>query len=434
LAALFFVEKQHDVQFALPGSRSADLAPTARALEPGNFAHTSNSPRAHCALRPKSRVMNENARAAVTVTAPRLGARNNDKLLRCYPRPYRRAVVHVAAQHPALGDLAASFPALLFVCAVAHAGVDRQRLISKVIEGARLPELAMMARLPMWTRKLPPQAFAGPVGPLPNSAQAARQIANLLPGKECHWPRWLSFVSHAAKLGTEEFALWMARVFRDIPKRFNEDDILRFALWQWFSVRPESFAGRLILRRWNKTTNWRMAVDAVNCWLESVDLYLVLGQQEINYARVTDEEASGFEFVTLRTAKVIFEETRIFKNCIPTYAHCLQKRDRRLVSVRKSGNPCALLCVTEGKGQRRLSIEELRAPRNGMVNQELAEAVRRWFLRQDALILESDMGPFDERLCQQSWRSFWRPYWRVKGVNPMLPLHLHEDAMENLRW
>lgn len=379
--------------------------------------------------------MKENASANVSVTArPHPGVRNIDKLLKHYPRPYRRAVMHVAAQHPSLRDLAASFPALLFVCAVAHAGVDGRRLIGKVIEGAKLTELAAMAKLPMWTRKLPPQVFAAPIGPLPNSAYAARQIANLLPGKGCNWPRWLSFVSQAAKFGTEEFALWIAFVFKDIPKRFNEDDILRFALWQWFSARPESCAGRLILHCWNKTMSWKKAVGAVDCWFESLDLHLVLGGQDINYARVTDGEANGFEFVTLRSAKAVFEETRIFKNCIRTYAHCLQKRDRRLVSIRKSGKRCALLCVTEGNGQRRLSIEELRAPRNGMVNQELAEAVRCWFLRQDPLILESDMGPFDERLCQQSWRSFWRPYWHAKGINPLLPFHLHEDAMDNLRW
>jgi hypothetical protein len=69
-----------------------------------------------------------------------------------------------------------------------------------------------------------------------------------------------------------------------------------------------------------------------------------------------------------------------------------------------------------------------------MVNDEVAEAVRAWFLAQDPLVLESDVGPFDDRLCQHQWREFWKPYWMEKGRNPALPFRADEDSFRNLRW
>lgn len=357
-----------------------------------------------------------------------------EKQLQRYPHSCQTAVKHVASRHPSLRDLACSFPALLLVCAVQHKGLDRKRLIAGVIAGESLNHLASVAGLPMWTRKLPPQAFAGAIGRLPDSPFAARRIVNLLPKDSKDWARWLSFITHAMQWGDEGFALWIARVFKDIPKRFKECDLRRFALWAWFSARPQSAAGRLILRRWSLAMSWKAAENAVDCWLESLELFVVLGRDTIHYAKHTDGIVNGLTFVTLRSAEEVFQEVQTFDNCVRSYAHCLKRHSHRLVSVRRNGTSIALLCATEGGGQRRFTVEELRAPRNGMVDDGVAEAVRAWFLAQDPLVLESDVGPFDERLCQRQWQEFWKPYWMEKGRDPVLPFRADENSLRNLRW
>ncbi len=378
--------------------------------------------------------MKQNSKAAATAAPVRRGAQNKGKLLKRVPRPYRTAVSHCAAQNPAARDLAASFPALLFACAVSHAGIDRKRLQAKAIEGASLAELAALAKVPMWARRLPPQAFAKPIGRLPASAAAVREMPNLLPKKPGNWQRWLAFISLATTCGDDDFALWLARVYKDIPDYFVENDIRRLALWAWFSQRPETVAGRLVLRKWTSAISWNTADKAVDCWTESLTLFIVLGKKELVYARETEREADGFHFETLTSAQAVFEQARVFKNCIRTYAHCLRDRRRRLIAVRRNGKTVALLCVSEGSGQRRFSVEELRAERNGVVEDATAEAVRRWQLKQDPHILTSDMGPFDGRLCQKSWRDFWKPYWREKGRQPLVPFHVDKNSLNKLRW
>ncbi|WP_246504391.1 hypothetical protein [Bradyrhizobium agreste] len=89
------------------------------------------------------------------------------RLRRYHPR-FQDAVRALAARHPRLADLAASFPALLFALAVPRARLDPARAIACVVDGASLAQAATPADLPLWLRKLPPEAFVRPVPRLPD--------------------------------------------------------------------------------------------------------------------------------------------------------------------------------------------------------------------------------------------------------------------------
>jgi hypothetical protein len=103
--------------------------------------------------------------------APRRVAGRFDLLerrLRRYDPRFQATVRALAARHSRIADLAVSFPALLFALAVPRRGLDPAPALARVVDGAGLAEAAAAAELPMWTRKLPPEAFARPIARLPD--------------------------------------------------------------------------------------------------------------------------------------------------------------------------------------------------------------------------------------------------------------------------
>src|SRR5262249_56902816 len=113
------------------------------------------------------------------------------RLQRYCPR-FRGAVHALAMHHSRIADLAVSFPALLFALAVPRPGLDPARALDLAIEGAALAEVAAAANVPMWLRRLPPEALAGPIMGLPDGPLFRRQIAHHLPRaplKSAVWAR-----------------------------------------------------------------------------------------------------------------------------------------------------------------------------------------------------------------------------------------------------
>lgn len=360
--------------------------------------------------------------------------RNVAHHLKRYHRRYRKHIFATAQRHSALADLSISFPALLFVCAVNHPGVDRLALQSRVIEGWSLKSLAALARIPFWVRKLPPEAFGEVIGCLPSSEFSSKRIANLLPKKVAQAAKWTRIVSRATELCDEGFALWVARIGAgEIPRRC-EPELHSLALWAWYSQRQVGLASELILQKWHPGISWGHALDASDCWMSSLDLFLKLGHGALHYNRHATRHIGEVEFVPLQSARQIHDEVKVSQNCIRDYGYCLAMRDKRLISVHRKGESIAILCLSEGRGQRRLTIEELRAPRNGGVSNELAETVRTWLNAQDPLLLQSDMGPFQSKHCGRVWREIWKPYWLAKGTKTGLPLVEQESTLRDLRW
>jgi hypothetical protein len=351
-----------------------------------------------------------------------------------FHRRYRAQVAVTAGRHPALADLAVSFPALLFVCAVNHPGVDRMTLQKCVTQGHNLKSLSIMAQLPLWTRKLPPETFRDVIPALPNSEFSSKRIGNLLPQKTADAALWLSLVATATDICDEGFALWMARVATTGSPRHIERDLRSLALWAWYSQQSTGLATELILQKWHPGISWQNAQDARDSWFDSLNLFLTLGHDTLHYNRIPTRHYGDFEFVPLQSARQIHDEVKISQNCIRDYGCDLAERYRRLVSLRRNGKSVAILSLSEGKGQRRLTIEELKAPRNGSVTDEVAEVVRKWLHAQDPFLLQSDIGPFDSRHNKKIWAEIWKPYWRIKGLGLCLPVVEKEDTIRELRW
>ena len=129
----------------------------------------------------------------LVLQAPIRGSARLDALerqLERYRPPFQGAVRRLAAQESRIADLASSFPALLFALAAPRRGLDPARAIACVIKGAALADAAAAADVPLWLRRLPPEAFTRRIAWLPDSRVFRRQIANHLPARKAS-PVWL---------------------------------------------------------------------------------------------------------------------------------------------------------------------------------------------------------------------------------------------------
>ncbi|HTR85340.1 MAG TPA: hypothetical protein VMI56_12740 [Reyranella sp.] len=339
----------------------------------------------------------------------------------------------LAFRHERLADLALSFPTLLFALAAPRRGLDAARAIALVVDGARLADVAQAADVPLWLRKLPPEAMTRRLAPLPDDKTFRRKIVNHLPTKKLA-PAWLEAVSDAADIADGAFAIWVAKeIVRDLkgvePKRLR-----RVGLWAWFSRQPETFGHSLIDKCWTPDMQFPSAQDAAYDWYTTVALHANLGREPVSELWLRPALVGGHTFRPLACALEIEEEARAMDNCLRTYGENVVHDGLRLWSLRKDGERVATLSVAFRHGDPIPDVSELQGPRNEPVPYEVWRTVRQWILTHDF----SGFTPKARRwggvpLDQPTWRALWRPYWLAKRRLPeWLPLAPSRRALDRL--
>jgi hypothetical protein len=345
------------------------------------------------------------------------------RALQRFAYKHRNAVTHVAAQHDRLADLAISFPALLFAIAVPRRGHDTCALIQSGIDGHSLRVLCGLADVPMWLRKLPPEAFSGPIPKLPGGELFSRQIGNCLPRKVKQSARWLSSVAEAARWGTEPFAIWMAREL-NLNRKWNTAHRPRLlALWAWYSVYSESLPV-VMEEKWQASMAYDKAMRAALAWRDTIHTHLALGMREIEDCWLQAGEHDGYEFLPLLSAKAIVEEAGVMKNCLRSFGQPLMNDRIKLWSVRKQGNRVATLSTWRTSRVPIPVIREIKARANAEADYEIWIAASKWLTAQDfAAICARKPKAGDANFDRKCWRESWRPYWLAKQTIPAwLPL------------
>ena len=371
------------------------------------------------------------------VLAPRRGAGRSDllerRLRRFHPR-FQGTVRALAMRHSRIADLAASFPALLFALAVPRPGLDPAPALTHVLDGRGLAEAAAAADLPLWTRKLPPEAFARPIARLPDGELFRRQIANHLPRSPRLAPTWLQAVADVAELAHEPAAVWIARELIREPQRAKPLRLRLISLWAWFSGQPATFGHGLIEKRWTPDMRIGAAVTAADNWQLIVTLHVNLGHREITDTWLEATRVAGYDFVPLTSTADIIEEAKAMRNCLKTYGYQLAHNRSRLWSVRRNGERVATLNVASRSRDPLPNIFELEGAGNTNAPREVWWAARQWLHMHD--LSQIDMGqrkwgsiPLD----RATWLSLWRPYWLVKRRIPeWLPIAPSRGALNTL--
>jgi hypothetical protein len=372
----------------------------------------------------------------LVLRAPIRGSARLDALerqLERYRPPFQAVVRRLAAQESRIADLASSFPALLFALAAPRPGLDPACAIAHVINGAALADVAAAAGVPLWLRRLPPEAFTRRIARLPDGRVFRRQIANHLPRRKAS-PVWLQAVTEMADVAHEEAAIWIAREVMRKERSVKLDRLRLVGLWAWFSGHPGTLGYTMAQKRWTPEMQFDSALNAADEWRMSIDLYANLGRGPVADSWLRPARIDGYDFLPLASASEIVEEAATMKNCLRNYGRNLAFNCSRLWSVRKDAQRVATLKLATRYGDPLPNVVELRAAGNGNVSPEVSWAVWQWLHMHD--LLRIDAKPKDWRtvpLDRPTWIAIWRPYWMAKRRIPQwLPLSPSRDVLAAL--
>ncbi|MGH1419650.1 MAG: hypothetical protein ACRBCJ_12395 [Hyphomicrobiaceae bacterium] len=355
------------------------------------------------------------------VSEYQLRARIHDNLER-FPERHRDRVLGLAKRHDHLSELAAAFPALLFALAITENEACAVEVEQAIVDGRPLADLAAIASVPLWLRKLPPEAFSERIPELPDDADFRRRIGNHLPDTD-KAEKWLEMVGGGYKWCDREFAIWTARQ-ACAGTSLCKACMFRLALYAWFSGHPDTKAGRLIHTRWHKKMTNDAAKEAQNKWREDLRVFLLLESVEPERPWIEPVREGTFTFEPILTAQQLIEESHAMNNCLRSYADEIATREDQFWVVRKNGKRVAHLCIGTQWNQPLPSITEIHGPDNQEVAEDVFRAARDWFNKSDLPDLRPNVRQLSDAMNNRKvWSQFWRPYWLEKRcLPPELPM------------
>ncbi len=336
-----------------------------------------------------------------------------------FHRRQRTAVCGIAGRHSRLADLARSFPALLFKLAVRSPRLDADAVIAAVIAGKPLPELATAAKLPLWTRKLAPEAFQHPIPCLPDGELFRRRIANHIPERLHSQHRWVWTVAISGHWGSEGFAIWCARHTAGEVTRLDWIPTAQLSLWAWYSQRPELRAAQTIEQRWRPEIGYDTAVEAASNWIETLlpSFAPARPRKDIDY--LTSGEFDGFEFVPVNTRAGLAAEAAALNNCLRSQKLNQPGFGNRFFSIRRQGERLAALSVRQDCSKPIPFITQLLARNNNEAPRDIWVAAAKWLACHDLPGITA-RAPFAGQ-CEvdhRVWQSLWLPYWKDRKHAP----------------
>jgi hypothetical protein len=349
--------------------------------------------------------------------------RNVEELVGRFDPARRSSVRRLMVSSPRIADLAIAFPGALYALASRSGAAKRRaRALDLIVQGAPLRDVAAALELPLWLRRLPPEAFSGRFGAMPTCELFSRRIANHLPTTAENSAFWLKSVTFGVRGCDDYFALWLAQQ----PVFLEDGDPERLfgllAAYAFFSNSDYSRAQSLIVLPWRPEMALDTAVCAAKSWLNRMRLVLQVGKGAIADPWLVPGEARGLTFMPLLDHAAILAEAHAMQNCADQYADRLARDKCRLFSVRRRGVRVATLEI--GPHPREagvLAISQLKARHNLPASAEIWQAGHTWLGGQGD-IRRSTGGAAPERPFDGAiWDALMGPYRAQKDGAPWLP-------------
>ncbi|MGQ0457450.1 MAG: hypothetical protein ACT4OU_10350 [Hyphomicrobium sp.] len=353
--------------------------------------------------------------------------------LRRFAPTLRRDIRALIRATPRVADLAVVFPGLLAALALKRGGSAKRRKALALIEaGAQLKVVARALDMPMWMRRLSPDAFnLGVPALLPHSERFGRRIAARMPEPFENSGLWLASVLFAERAASEDFAAWIAqqRIFNDRGRA--EEMLAVLAAYAWFSSARETEAHKLIAVPWRTEIAFDTALCAAKSWLNRIRLVLQLPPGAVTDSWLQAGVANAHSFEPLLDHGQILAEAHAMQNCADQYAERIARHRCRLFSVRRSGVRVATLEVAHHPRETTyLAIMQLKARHNMGAAPDVWQAAYAWMAAQQNLRVNSPLLSPNATLTfdQPAWRDLMAPYRAAKGGAPWLKAEA-DDAM-----
>lgn len=321
-------------------------------------------------------------------------------------------------------DLLWTFPALAIALASTRAPRNARAAALRLLrDGAPLPALAKTLSVPMWMRKLPPEAL---YHDLPTQDQChgedrafGRKIANALPCSVAPGSAWLSSVLAARAACDDEFAVWWAQTKRGAD---CVEAALPMGAYAWFSRHPRCTAASHIRRRWTPRAPVMGMAREAHDWL----VRLLLDATRAGGDNICVSRVDGYEFIELNTSAALNEEGQMMRHCVAAYAERVALGYSRIFGMRRQGARVATLEIRH-INEWPSYIQQISGPKNAPVADEVIQAAIGWLDCMRAL-------PQDEppKVSAARWAQLWAPYRQAKRMMD-LPAERASDILKGTR-
>lgn len=307
--------------------------------------------------------------------------------LRRFDPQVRRKVRALVRQSSRVGDLVRVFPAAVHRLAQSELPQqDRTAALNAIDRGVALKNVARLLDLPLWLRKLPPDAFRGDIPALPDSPYFTRQIASRLPRSRRASNLWVDATSFAARAGGDAFAIWVAERPELLTSDLPAKDTLRvLAAYAAISSGGETPGDRLIGARWRPEMSTDSALCGAMTWFNRVRLMTLLKNRKLD-PWLSSGEARDHTFTALTTVEELLLEAQLMHNCVDQYASLLCTDRCRLFCAKHDGARVATVEIARHpKEPSVFTITQLKGPSNVPAPLPVWQAAYAWLAEQDRL-------------------------------------------------
>lgn len=305
-------------------------------------------------------------------------------------------------------DVTESFPALL-VALVSNYNTHsaRKACFNIILSGGSIKTAAKALDLPLWLKRIPPEAFQEPISRPVSAPLLTAKISNFIPPKTNKACDWFSEVNSASDSGDEAFALWVARHCTSVAQSRRQLLFMSMASWAWHTDRPETIGHAILEKPWSAKMGLRRATEELTRWRRRAELACLIGQG-IESPWLRPGSAEVYEFVPILTLNDFITESRAMNNCLDQYADRLGTGLIRIFSIRRNGRRIANLEVGPITSDGIPSIVQIKAASNRQASQAVWRATQTWLESQPVAQLPSRAGTV--RKDGSKHQEFWGPY------------------------
>lgn len=368
---------------------------------------------------PKETEMRAKAAQRTALDVGRIGRPPVEPQIKRFEKSARKRLRKLVKSAPRFGDLLFSFPGAAYAIAIGGPAAEaRARAVAAVKSGAPLAAVAEALELPLWYRRLPPEAFLGPVEAPAAGPEFARYVVNVTPKAPAAVAPWLSAIILASRAAGPQVAAWLAKqeIWAERP------DLARaatpaVAAYAWHAQNETTHGRRFMSCRWTKGMSFRGAAAEARFWLERSVLHFCAEDPVASGSWTRPQRVSGFVIAPLTTAAELELEGKRMRNCIATYDHFMERGGCLLFAVRRGQQSVGSLelrpCPAKPGAAR---VAQLEGPGNSPASGRVQEAVAKWLGRQGPFPLTAGGGLISRPVNAGRWAAFWEAY--VAAVGP----------------